>query len=170
MSSPCTYTFTKRRRTPSSAIRSRSPSKRSYSPSSTSPTVDASSTLASASPAVTLRSCVGIFTVTAIGRGLCRGRNRDGVEGLREVGRGGLDLRRLEGATHRVEGLQALAGDDQDHPLIPIDLPAAGELLEDRRGHAAGGLGEEPRGLREQADARADLVVGDRGHLAAGAP
>src|SRR5437867_666489 len=122
MSSPCTYTFTKRRRSPSSAMRSRSPSKRSYRPSSTSPTVDASSTLASASPAVTLRSCVGIFTVTAIGRGLCRGRKRSAVKRLGEVRGRGLDLRRFEGAAHRVEGLQALARDDQDHPLIRIDL------------------------------------------------
>src|SRR3954470_16740670 len=110
-------------------MRSRSPSKRSYRPSSTSPTVVASSTDASDSPPVTLRSCVGILTVTAIRARILS--NRGG--GLLDIPLEGrdvrLDLVRLEAAAHRVEGLQALARDENRDPLVGIDRAVVGQLL-----------------------------------------
>ena len=71
------------------------------------------------------------------------------------------DLVGLERAAHRVERLQALAGDDEHDALVRVDVAALGELGEHRGRRAAGGLGEDAGRLGEQADAGADLVVGD---------
>src|SRR5262249_46633241 len=69
-----------------------------------------------------------------------------------------------------VQRLQALAGDVDNYPLAGTDLPALGQLGEDADRDPAGGLGEDPRRLRQQADAGADLLVGDRVDRATAAP
>src|SRR5918992_1318596 len=114
-------------------MRSRNPSKRSYRPSTT----------VSDSPPVTLRSWVGIFTLTDIGaRNITSGdRGQFSLERLHAR----LDLVGLEAAAHGVERLQPLAGDRQHHPLARADLAALGQLGQHRGGHAAGRLGEDAR-------------------------
>src|ERR687896_2538967 len=109
-------------------MRSRSPSNRSYSPSSTSPTVVAPSTLVSPSPPVTLRSCVGILTVTA----MRRDRLHSGSAWNASLERLdlGLDLVHLEAATYSVERLQPLARDGEHDALVGTDVAALGELRE----------------------------------------
>src|SRR3954470_11449245 len=125
-------------------MRSRSPSKRSYRPSSTSPTVVASSTAASDSPPVTGRSCVGILTVIDIAaRILCTDADGCLLDVTLERRHRRLDLVRLEAAAHRVEGLQALAGDQHDHALVGLDVAALRELAQHRGRHAAGRLRED---------------------------
>src|SRR5215211_5132032 len=116
-------------------MRSRRPSKRSYRPSRTSPTVAAPSTVVSPSPPVTLRSCVGILTVTAMRAEILDGRA--GGKGRLERRDAGVDLVGLERAAHRVERLQALAGDHRHDALVRIDLAARRQLRERRGGHAA---------------------------------
>src|SRR5215212_265717 len=110
-------------------------------PSSTSPTVVAPSTVVSASPLVTLRSCVGIFTVTDIGPGNIRTSDAGRQPGLERLP-GGIDLVGLEAAAHRVEGLQALARDQQDHALFGVNLAGLRQLAKRGGGHPAGCLGE----------------------------
>ena len=60
----------------------------------------------------------------------------------------------------RLEGLEALTGDDCHDPLIAIDVATLRELTEDRDRDAAGRLGEDAGRLGEQPNALADLVVG----------
>ena len=79
-----------------------------------------------------------------------------------------LDLVHREALARRVQRLQALAGDVDDDALVGVDLARLGELREHRDRDAAGGLGEDPGRLGQQADAGADLVVGDRLDRAAG--
>src|ERR1022692_2946783 len=79
-----------------------------------------------------------------------------------------LDLPRLERAARAVERLQALAGDVGDDALRRVYIPSLRELGEHRDRDAAGGLGEDPGGPREQLDSLTDLVVGHRVDRAAG--
>ena len=67
----------------------------------------------------------------------------------------------LEPIAGRVECLQPLAGEVDDDPLAGRDFSALGELAQNADGDAAGGLGEDARGLGEQVDAVADLLVVD---------
>src|SRR4051794_29355458 len=115
-----------------------------------------------------LRSCVGILTVTAMWPGILSQRSRRLLDVPLERLHGGLDLVCLKAAADGVEGLQALARDQDRDALVRADPARVGELLQNRRGHAAGGLGEDAGGLGEQADARPDLVVVDRVDAAAG--
>src|SRR5690349_4256894 len=89
--------------------------------------------------------------------------SRSGVEaGGREGG-----VRRFDGrsrrdlAGHRVQGLEAVAGVDDDGLERGVELTRLDQLLEHRDAGAAGGLGEDPLGPREQDDALAHLVVTD---------
>ncbi len=169
MSSPARYTFTNRRSEPSSSeMRTRSSSWRSNSPSSTSCTV-APSICASASPPAAARSCVGIFTTTLIRPR----RRRPRIEGRRPSRmprRVGSIVLRLERAAHGVQRLQALAGDHQHDALVRVDVAARGQLRQHRGRDASRRLREDPGRLRQQRDARADLLVADGVHRAARAP
>ena len=122
-----------------------------------------SSTLASDSPPVTLRSCVGILTVTAIGRDLRQPRAAS-----RRRARGPRRSPRRSGRSRTSRSVPRTASSVfRPSPVITSTTRSSGSMsprsasfAQHRGGHAAGGLGEDAGGLGEQADARADLVVG----------
>jgi competence protein ComEC len=81
---------------------------------------------------------------------------------------GGDGGRRADLAGHRVEGLEAVAGDQQDGLGLGVELPGLDELLGRRHGDATGGLGEHALRAGEQADALDHFGVADVGDRPAG--
>src|SRR5690349_2196683 len=132
--------FTKRRSSPSSVMRPRSSSCSVKRPSSADRTVSPS-TVTSAAPPATSRSWVGsLIRVMGLDQGLF-------FDVGDEVLHGRIDLEGLERAADGIKGLEAVAGDDDDGALVVADGTLVGELLEDGRGDATSGLGEDAGGL-----------------------
>jgi DNA internalization-related competence protein ComEC/Rec2/DNA polymerase III delta subunit len=90
-------------------------------------------------------------------------RRADGL--ARRGHRGG----RADPPGDRVEGLEAVTGDQQHGLGVGIDPPGLDQLAGARDGHPARGLGEHALGPREQSDALDDLLVADVRHGAPGA-
>src|SRR5829696_6318807 len=109
--------------------------------------------------------------VARIGRRVARPRpSADEAGGPDRLERGLHAVGGTDDRLERVEGLQALAGVEDDGLLGRVQAPVLDELPQDRHGHAAGGLGEDAGGPGEVADALDDLVVAHPAHRAAGAP
>src|SRR5439155_26806953 len=88
-----------------------------------------------------------------------------------EVREAGRDAKRLRDAVeHGLERLVAVAGDAHDDRFVARNAALLDELLRDRDGRPAGGLGEDSLRASEEADALYDLLVGDRLPPAAGLP
>src|SRR3989344_4680660 len=129
---------------------------------SISPPIDSALASTSPSPPVNLRSGEGIRTITAISRLL-------EPEPSLKLFETGLDVHRLaQRARHRLLRFEPVAGDVRDRQVPPGDRALRDQLFQDRDRHAAGGLGEDPFGLREEVDPRDDLVVGHHLDDAAG--
>src|SRR6185437_464885 len=174
-SSSARKTLTNRRSWPaSSKIRSAKPGKAASRAFRASPTV-APSTSTSPAPPVRVRSWVGMRTDTLIGlaprcsewAGSCGTgpvEVDDPFEGAVESVEAGVDG---DGGADRpgqgLDGLEAVAGDHGDDPLVPSDVALGGQLGQGGDGDAPGGLGEDALGPGEEADGVDDLGVGDGG-------
>ena len=72
-----------------------------------------------------------------------------------------LDFTRFAAVTvDGVQGLEAVAGDEDDGGRVLRNLAGCNEFLGHAHGHAAGGLGKNAFRLGEQLDRVADFVVG----------
>ena len=58
---------------------------------------------------------------------------------------------------HRVEGLEPVAGVEDDRLRVGVELAGCQQLAERRHGHPAGRLGEDALGAGQQPDALDDL-------------